>query len=71
MKPHFRSSSGTEHSAEGSVPLGDGPLNRSSSRNFAPERHNPTVTGHQEQTYLPKETSTLQLEQNGDCGRGR
>ncbi|XP_012371620.2 la-related protein 4 [Octodon degus] len=71
VKPHFRSSSGTEHSTEGSVSLGDGPLNRSSSRNFATERHNPSVTGHQEQIYLPKETSTLQLEQNGDYGRGR
>ncbi|XP_007935999.1 la-related protein 4 [Orycteropus afer afer] len=71
MKPHFRSSSGSEHSAEGSVSLGDGPLNRSNSRNFPPERHNPTVTGHQEQTYLPKETPTLQMEQNGDYGRGR
>uniref|UniRef100_A0A8D2CUF4 HTH La-type RNA-binding domain-containing protein n=1 Tax=Sciurus vulgaris TaxID=55149 RepID=A0A8D2CUF4_SCIVU len=71
MKPHFRSSSGSEHSTEGSVSLGDGPLNRSSSRNFPPERHNPTVTGHQEQTQLPKETPVLPVEQNGDYGRGR
>ncbi|XP_058164221.1 la-related protein 4 isoform X4 [Dasypus novemcinctus] len=71
VKPHFRSSSGSEHSTEGSVLLGDGPLNRSSSRNFPAERQNPTVTGHPEQTYLPKETPTLQLEQNGDFGRGR
>ncbi|XP_012874303.1 PREDICTED: la-related protein 4 [Dipodomys ordii] len=71
VKPHFRSSSGSEHSAEGSVSLGDGPLNRSSSRNFLPERHNPTVTGNQEQTYFPKETPILQMEQNGDYGRGR
>ncbi|XP_048220386.1 la-related protein 4 isoform X4 [Perognathus longimembris pacificus] len=71
VKPHFRSSSGSEHSTEGSVSLGDGPLNRSSSRNFLPERHNPTVTGNQEQTYFPKETPTLQMEQNGDYGRGR
>ncbi|XP_065744419.1 la-related protein 4 isoform X7 [Phocoena phocoena] len=70
VKPHFRSS-GSEHSTEGSVSLGDGPLNRSGSRNFATERHNPTVTGHQEQSYLPKETPTLQMEQNGDYGRGR
>lgn len=71
VKPHFRSSSGTEHSTEGSVSLGDGLLNRSSSRNFAPELHNPTVTGHQEQTYLPKESPNLLMEQNGDYGRGR
>ncbi|XP_023066921.1 la-related protein 4 isoform X5 [Piliocolobus tephrosceles] len=71
MKPHFRSSSGSEHSTEGSVSLGDGQLNRSSSRNLPTERHNPTVTEHQEQTYLQKETSTLQMEQNGDYGRGR
>ncbi|XP_030795729.1 la-related protein 4 isoform X8 [Rhinopithecus roxellana] len=71
VKPHFRSSSGSEHSTEGSVSLGDGQLNRCSSRNLPTERHNPTVTGHQEQTYLPKETSTLQMEQNGDYGRGR
>lgn len=51
--------------------LGDGPLTRSGSRNFATERHNPAVTGHQEQSYLPKETPTLQMEQNGDYGRGR
>ncbi|XP_034791776.1 la-related protein 4 isoform X17 [Pan paniscus] len=71
VKPQFRSSGGSEHSTEGSVSLGDGQLNRSSSRNFPTERHNPTVTGHQEQTYLQKETSTLQVEQNGDYGRGR
>ncbi|XP_008072280.1 la-related protein 4 isoform X4 [Carlito syrichta] len=71
VKPHFRSSSGSEHSTEGSVSLGDGPLNRSNSRNLPTERHNPTVTGHQEQTYLSKETSPLQMEQNGDYGRGR
>uniref|UniRef100_G3UHJ3 La ribonucleoprotein 4 n=1 Tax=Loxodonta africana TaxID=9785 RepID=G3UHJ3_LOXAF len=71
VKPHFRPSSGSEHSTEGSVSLGDGPLNRSNSRIFPTERHNPTVTGHQEQTYLPKETPTLQMEQNGDYGRGR
>nr|XP_054383934.1 la-related protein 4 isoform X4 [Pongo abelii] len=71
VKPHFRSSGGSEHSTEGSVSLGDGQLNRCSSRNFPTERQNPTVTGHQEQTYLQKETSTLQMEQNGDYGRGR
>ncbi|CAK6443457.1 unnamed protein product [Pipistrellus nathusii] len=71
VKPHFRSSSGSEHSTEGSVSLGDGPVNRSGSRNFPAERHNPAVTGHQEQSYLPKETPTLQIEQNGDYGRGR
>uniref|UniRef100_A0A2K5IRR0 HTH La-type RNA-binding domain-containing protein n=1 Tax=Colobus angolensis palliatus TaxID=336983 RepID=A0A2K5IRR0_COLAP len=65
------SSGGSEHSTEGSVSLGDGQLNRSSSRNLPTERHNPTVTGHQEQTYLQKETSTLQMEQNGDYGRRR
>uniref|UniRef100_A0A8C0DWI9 La ribonucleoprotein 4 n=1 Tax=Balaenoptera musculus TaxID=9771 RepID=A0A8C0DWI9_BALMU len=70
VKPHFRSG-GSEHSTEGSVSLTDGPLNRSGSRNFPTERHNPTVTGHQEQSYLPKETPTLQMEQNGDYGRGR
>ncbi|KAM5287789.1 la-related protein 4 isoform 1-T1 [Ctenodactylus gundi] len=71
VKLYYRSSSGTEHSAEGSVLLGDGPLNRSSSRNLPPERHNPTITGHQEQTYLPKEMPALQMDQNGDSGRGR
>ncbi|XP_006870112.1 PREDICTED: la-related protein 4 isoform X2 [Chrysochloris asiatica] len=70
VKPHFRSSIGSEHSTEGSVSLGDGPLNRSNnSRNFPNERHNPV--GHQEQTYLLKETATLSMEQNGDYGRGR
>ncbi|XP_073939458.1 la-related protein 4 isoform X2 [Castor canadensis] len=71
VKPHFRSSSGLEHSTEGSVSLGDGPLNRSSSRNFPPERNNLTVAENQEQTYVPKETPILQMEQNGDYGRGR
>lgn len=71
VKPHFRSSSGSEHSTEGSVSLGDGPLTRSGSRNFLPERHNSTVTGLQEQNYLPKDTPTLQMEQNGDYSRGR
>ncbi|KAM6215768.1 la-related protein 4 [Rhynchocyon petersi] len=71
VKPHFRSSSGSEHSAESPVSLGDGPLNRSNSRSFPTERQNLTLTGHQEQTYLPKETPTFQMEQNGDYGRGR
>jgi la-related protein 4 len=71
VKPHFRSSSGLEYSTEGSVSLGDGPLNRSSSRNFPPERNNLTVAENQEQTYVPKETPILQMEQNGDYGRGR
>lgn len=71
VKPHFRASGGSEHSTEGSVSLGDGPVNRSGSRNFPTERHNPIVTGHQEQSYLPKETPTLPIEQNGDYGRGR
>lgn len=71
MKPHFRSSNGSEHSTEGAVSLGDGPLSRSGSRNFPTERNNPVGTGHQEQSYLPKETPTLQIEQNGDYGRGR
>ncbi|XP_031211622.1 la-related protein 4 isoform X5 [Mastomys coucha] len=71
VKPHFRSSSGSEHSTEGSVSLGDGPLSRSSSRIFLSERHNTAVTGHQEQSYLPKEAPILQVEQNGDFGRGR
>lgn len=71
VKPHFRSSSGSEHSTEGSVSLGDGPLSRSSSRIFLSERHNTAVTGHQEQSYLPKEAPILQMEQNGDFGRGR
>ncbi|XP_059538835.1 la-related protein 4 isoform X5 [Myotis daubentonii] len=71
VKPHFRASSGSEHSTEGSVSLGDGPVNRSGTRNFPTERHNPIVTGHQEQSYLPKETPTLPIEQNGDYGRGR
>eukprot|EP00073_Rattus_norvegicus_P048610 XP_017450859.1 PREDICTED: la-related protein 4 isoform X1 [Rattus norvegicus] len=71
VKPHFRSSSGSEHSTDGSVSLGDGPVSRSSSRIFLSERHNPTVTGHQEQTYLPKDAPILQMEQNGDFGRGR
>lgn len=71
VKPHFRSSSGSEHSTEGSVSLGDGPLSRSSSRNFLSERHNSTVIGSQEQAYLPKEAPILQMEQNGDLVRGR
>ncbi|XP_040834911.1 la-related protein 4 isoform X1 [Ochotona curzoniae] len=71
VKPHFRSSSGSEPSTDGSVSLGDGPLNRSSSRSFPSERPSPIVTGHQEQTFLPKEVPTLQMEQNGDYGRGR
>ncbi|KAL0602983.1 La-related protein 4 [Plecturocebus cupreus] len=49
--------------------VGDGQLNRSSSRNFPTAWHNPTVTGYQEQIYLRKETSTLQMEQSGDYGR--
>ena len=51
--------------------LGDEPLRGSSARNFLSEWHNPTVTGHQEQTYIPKEAPNLPMEQNGDFGRGR
>ncbi|KAM8981325.1 la-related protein 4 isoform X1 [Sarcophilus harrisii] len=75
MKPHFRSSSTSEHSVEGStvvgsVSLGDGPLNRTSSRNFQTERPNHTLSGNQEQV-SPKESPTSQMEQNGDYGVGR
>ncbi|XP_044535538.1 la-related protein 4 isoform X4 [Gracilinanus agilis] len=75
MKTHFRSSSNSEHSVEGStvvgsVSLGDGPLNRTSSRNFQTERHNHTLSGNQEQV-SPKESPTSQMEQNGDYGVGR
>ncbi|XP_074082036.1 la-related protein 4 isoform X6 [Macrotis lagotis] len=75
MKPHFRSSGSSEHSVEGStvvgsVSLGDGPLNRTSSRNFQTERPNHTLSGNQEQV-SPKESPTLQMEQNGDYGVGR
>ncbi|XP_004711443.1 la-related protein 4 isoform X2 [Echinops telfairi] len=71
VKPHFRPSSGSEHLTEGCVSLGEGPLNRSNSRNFPNERHSLTVTGYQEQTFLPKDSPSLQMEQNGDYGRGR
>uniref|UniRef100_A0A4X2KII4 La ribonucleoprotein 4 n=1 Tax=Vombatus ursinus TaxID=29139 RepID=A0A4X2KII4_VOMUR len=74
MKPHFRSSSSSEHSVEGStvvgsVSLGDGPLNRTSSRNLQTERPNHTLSGNQEQ-YL-KESPISQMEQNGDYGVGK
>lgn len=76
VKPHFRSSNSSEHAAEGpaaagTVSLGDGPLSRTNSRNFVMERHNSTLTGHQEQGYSQKDSPTMQMEQNGDYGIGR
>ncbi|NWT05650.1 LARP4 protein, partial [Mionectes macconnelli] len=73
VKPHFRSSSGSEHTegppALGAVPGGD--LGRTSSRNFLMERHSSPLTGHQDQGYSQKDSPTAQLEQNGDYGVGR
>ncbi|XP_065275551.1 la-related protein 4 isoform X3 [Emys orbicularis] len=78
VKPHFRSSSSSEHCAEGTavvgtVSMGDGPLNRTNVRNFGMERHTNTLTGHQEQGCSQKDYPTSQMEQNGDysLGRGR
>ncbi|XP_050770068.1 la-related protein 4 isoform X9 [Gymnogyps californianus] len=76
VKPHFRSSNSSEHAVEGSaavstMPVGDGPLNRTNSRNFVMERHNSTLTGHQDQGYSQKDSPTAQMEQNGDYGIGR
>ncbi|KAI1229767.1 hypothetical protein IHE44_0010767 [Lamprotornis superbus] len=73
VKPHFRSSSSSEHPegppGAGALPMGD--LSRSSSRNFVMERHSSSLTGHQEQGYSQKDSPTAQLEQNGDYGVGR
>uniref|UniRef100_A0A8C0B0Z4 La ribonucleoprotein 4 n=1 Tax=Buteo japonicus TaxID=224669 RepID=A0A8C0B0Z4_9AVES len=76
VKPHFRSSNSSEHAVEGpaavsTMPMGDGPLNRTNSRNFVMERHNSTLTGHQDQGYSQKDSPTAQMEQNGDYGIGR
>ncbi|XP_027563005.1 la-related protein 4-like [Neopelma chrysocephalum] len=75
VKPHFRSSSSSEHvegpPTLGAVPGGD--LGRANSRNFVMERHSSPLTGHQDQGYSQKDSPTAQLEQNGDysVGRGR
>nr|XP_054505198.1 la-related protein 4 isoform X6 [Agelaius phoeniceus] len=73
VKPHFRSSSSSEHPegppGAGALPMGD--LSRTSSRNFVMERHNSSLSGHQEQGYSQKDSPTAQLEQNGDYGVGR
>ncbi|OXB72378.1 UNVERIFIED_CONTAM: hypothetical protein H355_001696, partial [Colinus virginianus] len=76
VKPHFRSSSSSEHAVEGpaaagTVAMGDGPLSRTNSRSFVMERHNSTLSGHQEQGYSQKDSPTTQMEQNGDYGVGR
>ncbi|KAJ7317878.1 hypothetical protein JRQ81_004040 [Phrynocephalus forsythii] len=76
VKPHFRLSSSSEHSAEvasttSAVPVGDGQLQRASSRNFQTERQANPLSGHQEQSYLLKDSPATQLEQNGDYGMGR
>uniref|UniRef100_A0A8B9P0X9 La ribonucleoprotein 4 n=1 Tax=Apteryx owenii TaxID=8824 RepID=A0A8B9P0X9_APTOW len=78
VKPHFRSSNSSEHAAEGpaavsTMSMGEGPLNRTNSRNFVMERHNSTLPGHQDQGYSQKDSPTMQMEQNGDysIGRGR
>ncbi|NXO07239.1 LARP4 protein, partial [Oriolus oriolus] len=73
VKPHFRSSSSSEHPeglpGAGALPMGD--LSRTNSRNFVMERHNSSLTGHQDQGYSQKDSPTAQLEQNGDYGVGR
>ncbi|XP_017694361.1 PREDICTED: la-related protein 4 isoform X1 [Lepidothrix coronata] len=73
VKPHFRSSSSSEHAegppALGAVPMGD--LGRANSRSFVVERHSSPLTGHQDQGYSQKDSPTAQLEQNGDYGVGR
>ncbi|NWU24825.1 LARP4 protein, partial [Dyaphorophyia castanea] len=73
VKPHFRSSSSSEHPeglpGAGALPVGD--LSRTSSRNFVMERHSSSLPGHQEQGYSQKDSPTAQLEQNGDFGVGR
>lgn len=76
VKPHFRSSSSSEHAGEGTaaastMPGGDGPPNRASSRSFVMERHSSTLAGHQDQGYAQKDSPTSQMEQNGDYGLGR
>ncbi|XP_063997598.1 la-related protein 4 isoform X5 [Pogoniulus pusillus] len=76
VKPHFRSSSSSEHAGEGTaaastMPGGDGPPNRASSRSFVVERHSSTLAGHQDQSYAQKDSPTGQMEQNGDYGLGR
>ncbi|NWI56677.1 LARP4 protein, partial [Calyptomena viridis] len=73
VKPHFRSSSSSEHSegppALGAAPGGD--LGRGSSRSFGVERHSSSLSGPPEQGYAQKDCPTAQLEQNGDYGAGR
>ncbi|NXC36251.1 LARP4 protein, partial [Campylorhamphus procurvoides] len=73
VKPHFRSSSTSEHTEGpptlGAVPGGD--LGRASTRNFGMERHSSPLSGPQDQGYSPKDSPTAQLEQNGDYGVGR
>lgn len=75
VKPHFRLSNSSEHSAEVSsavsVVSGDGQLHRGSSRNFQTERQTNTLSGHQVQSYSPKDSSVSQIEQNGDYSMGR
>ncbi|KAM8794213.1 la-related protein 4 [Eudromia elegans] len=76
VKPHFRSSNSSEHAAEGpaaasAVAPGEGPLSRTNSRSFVMERHNSTLTGHQDQGYSQKDCPAAQMEQNGDYGIGR
>lgn len=75
VKPHFRLSNSSEHSAEVtsavSVVSGDGQLHRGSSRNFQTERQTNTLSGHQVQSYSPKDSSISQIEQNGDYSMGR
>ncbi|CAI5765360.1 la-related protein 4 isoform X1 [Podarcis lilfordi] len=76
VKPHFRLSSSSEHSAEvtsavSAVSVGDGQLHRASSRNFQTERQANSLSGHQDQSYSPKDSSVTQIEQNGDYGMSR
>ncbi|XP_053151316.1 la-related protein 4 isoform X2 [Hemicordylus capensis] len=75
VKTHFRLSSSSEHTAEVASTVtavsGDGQLHRASSRNFQTERPANTFSGHQEQSYSPKDSPISQIEQNGDYGRGR
>uniref|UniRef100_A0A8D2J0E2 La ribonucleoprotein 4 n=1 Tax=Varanus komodoensis TaxID=61221 RepID=A0A8D2J0E2_VARKO len=76
VKPHFRVSGSSEHSTEATstasaMSVGEGQLHRASTRNFQTERQANTLSGHQEQSYSPKDSPIAQLEQNGDYSMGR
>ncbi|XP_053311796.1 la-related protein 4 [Spea bombifrons] len=74
VKPPFRTSSNSDRTSDSGATtapasLTEAPLSRLNSRGFPSDRH--TAAGHLDLGFSPKDTQSLQIEQNGSDGAGR